>query len=72
MFYDTVDALSFFSFPSFSELHRVVPLLQTCSTYEFVYDDVCFCVYVYLLDPFSMYEGKRGLCLSEPGLLHLT
>jgi hypothetical protein len=34
-----------FSFPSFSEFHRVVTLLQTWSTVEFVY--VWFCVYVY-------------------------
>jgi hypothetical protein len=37
-----------FSFPSFPEFHGVVPLLRTCSTSEFVYDHVCFCVYVYL------------------------
>jgi hypothetical protein len=37
-----------FSFPSFLEFHRVVPLLQTCSTLEFVYDHACFCEYVYL------------------------
>jgi hypothetical protein len=48
-----------FSFPSFSKYHRVVPLLQTCSTYEFVYDNTCFYVYVYLLDLPSMYEGKH-------------
>jgi hypothetical protein len=35
-------------FPSFPKFHRVVPLLQTCSTSEFVYDHTCFCVYVYL------------------------
>jgi hypothetical protein len=33
---------------SFPKFHRVVPLLQTCSTSEFVYDHVCFCIYVYL------------------------
>jgi hypothetical protein len=37
-----------FSFPSFPEFHRVVPLLQTCSNSEFVYNHACFCVYVYL------------------------
>jgi hypothetical protein len=31
-----------FSFPSFPKFHRVVPLLLTCSTYEFVYDYACF------------------------------
>jgi hypothetical protein len=55
------------------EFHRAVPLVQTCSTSEVVYDHVCFCVYVYLLDLFSTYERKScGLCFSEPGLLHLT
>jgi hypothetical protein len=29
-------------------LNRVVTLLQTCSTSEFVYDHAWFCVYVYL------------------------
>jgi hypothetical protein len=42
-----------FSFPSFPEFHRVVPLLQMCFIYEFVY--ASFCVYVYLLNLFSMY-----------------
>jgi hypothetical protein len=45
-----------FPFPSFPKVHRVVPLLQTCSTYEFVYEHTCFCIYVYLLDLFSMHE----------------
>jgi hypothetical protein len=38
----------FLFFPSFPKFHRVVPLLQTCSTSEFVYDHACFCVNVYL------------------------
>jgi hypothetical protein len=67
MFYNITDALSVsFSFPKFQ---RVV-LLQTCSTSEFVRDHACFCVYVCLLDLYSMYERKRDLCLSEPRLLH--
>jgi hypothetical protein len=37
-----------FSFLSFPEFHRVVPLLQMCSTIEFVYDHACFCIYVFL------------------------
>jgi hypothetical protein len=49
----------FFSFPSFPEFHRVVPLLQTWSTYEFVYDHACFCVYVYLLYLSFMYKRKH-------------
>jgi hypothetical protein len=61
-----------FSFPSFPKFHRVVPLLQICSTYEFVYCHACFYVYVCLLDLSSMYEKTCGLCLSEPGLLHVT
>jgi hypothetical protein len=47
------------SFPSSPELHSVVPSLQTCSRYMFVYDSVCFCVYVYLLDLFSIHERKH-------------
>jgi hypothetical protein len=37
-----------FSFPSFPKFPRIVPLLQTCSTFQFVYDYACFYVYVYL------------------------
>jgi hypothetical protein len=37
-----------FSFLSFPKFYRVVTLLKTCSTTEFVYDNVCLCVYVYL------------------------
>jgi hypothetical protein len=59
MFYDITDVLSFFSFPSFPQFHRVVPLLQTCSTSEFVYNHVCFYVYICLLDLSSMYERKH-------------
>jgi hypothetical protein len=64
------DALSF-SFPSFPKFHRGVPQLQTCSTSEFVYDHANFCVCL-SLDLSSTYERKCGLCVSEPGLLHLT
>jgi hypothetical protein len=48
------------SFPSFSEFLNVVPLLQTCSTYMFVYDHARFCVYIYLLDLTSTYERKHA------------
>jgi hypothetical protein len=48
----------------FPEFHRVVPLLQTCSTTEFVFDHACFCVYVYLLDLSSMYERKHAAFVS--------
>jgi hypothetical protein len=37
-----------FSFPSFPKFHTVVPLLQTCSTSEFVNDHVCFvCMFIF-------------------------
>jgi hypothetical protein len=45
---DLTDTLSFFFFPSFPKFHRVVPLLQTSSTSEFVYNHACFCIAVYL------------------------
>jgi hypothetical protein len=63
MFYDIVDALSFFSFPSSPEFYAVVLLLQICSTYEIVYDHSCFCLYVYILGLSSMSERKH-VCLS--------
>jgi hypothetical protein len=47
-----------YSFLSFPEFHGIVLLWQICSTYEFVYDNNSFCVYVYLLDLSSMYERK--------------
>jgi hypothetical protein len=59
-----------FSFPSFPEFLRVVPLLQTCSTSEFVYDRACFCVYVYLWI-IHMWEKTCNFCFFEHGLLHL-
>jgi hypothetical protein len=49
----------------------IVPLLQTCSTFEFVYDRSCLCIYVYLWI-FHVWEKTCGLSLSEPGLVHLT
>jgi hypothetical protein len=50
-----------FSFPSFLQFHRVVPLLQTCSTFEFVYTHAYFCVYIYLwIYLSSSYEGKHA------------
>jgi hypothetical protein len=41
-------SITLFSFPSFPKFHRVVPLLQTSSTFEFVYDHACFYMYIYL------------------------
>jgi hypothetical protein len=55
MLCDITDAL-WFSFPEF---HRVIPLLQTCSTSEFVYDHACFCICVLSLDLSSTYERKH-------------
>jgi hypothetical protein len=61
-----------FSFPSLPKFHRIVPLSQICSTYEFVYDHVCF-VYIFIFWIYLPHMRKKcGLCLSEPGLLHLT
>jgi hypothetical protein len=51
---------------------RVVSWLQTCFTYKFAYDNVCFCVCDYILDLSSAYERNCRLCHSEPGLLHLA
>jgi hypothetical protein len=60
-----------FSFPSFPEVHRVVPLLQTCFTSEFVYNS-CFCVYVYIGSILSVWKKTWSCCVLDPGLLHLT
>jgi hypothetical protein len=52
-----------FSSSSFPKFHTVVPLLQTCSTPEFVHDHVWFCVYVFLwiyLPPIS--ENTQLVC----------
>jgi hypothetical protein len=51
-------SIIFFTFPSFPKFHRVVPLLQTCSTSEFVYDHIYFCVCL-SLDLSSTYERKH-------------
>jgi hypothetical protein len=67
MYFDAVDSIILFSFPSFFGFHRVVPLLQTCFTCKFVHDHVCFCEYACLLDLSSTCERKCGLCFSEAG-----
>jgi hypothetical protein len=60
-----------FSFLSFPKFHRVVPLLQTCSTTEFVYDHACFCVYIYLRIYLPcMRENMHLLCFWS-GLLNM-
>jgi hypothetical protein len=43
----------------FLQFHRVDPLLQTCSSSEFVCDHGYFVIHVYLLDLSSMYERKH-------------
>jgi hypothetical protein len=60
-------SLFLLSTPTF---HRVVPLLQTCSTYEFVYDHVYFWLHVYLLDLSSTYRENMQplsfwICLTS-------
>jgi hypothetical protein len=60
-----------FSLPSFPKFHRIVLVLQICSTSEFVCDHVCF-VYMFIFGSiFCRWEKTCSLCLSEPGLLHL-
>jgi hypothetical protein len=54
-------SITFFSFPSFPEFHRAVPLLQTCSTTEFACDHVHFCVYVFLGSIFHIWEKNMHL-----------
>jgi hypothetical protein len=60
-----------FSFPSFPEFHRVLPLLQACSTSEFVDDQACF-VYIFVFGSiFHIWKKTCGFCVSDLGLLHL-
>jgi hypothetical protein len=73
--------LFLFSFPSFPEFHIVVPLIQTCSTYEFVYNHVCFCAYVYLwiylphmresMQPLSFWAWITSLNMMSSNCIHL-
>jgi hypothetical protein len=58
-----------FSFFSFPEFHRVVPLLQTCSISEFVYDHVCFCVHIYLW--IYLLCMRENMCLLAYPCQHL-
>jgi hypothetical protein len=61
----------FFSFP-LSEFHRVISLLQTCSPSEFVHDHARFCIhFTFWIYPPCVRENM-WLCVSVPGLLHLT
>jgi hypothetical protein len=50
------------SFPSFPEFHRVVPLLQTCSTYEFVYDNACL-VYMFIFWIYLPHMRENVVCV---------
>jgi hypothetical protein len=60
----------------FLSLFPWIPQSSSTITYMFyiwvVYDHVCFCVCFSLGYVFHMWEKTCGLCLSEPGLLHLT
>jgi hypothetical protein len=73
MFYNITDALSFsFPFPlSLSPIEK-----SHCYTHVLhwvcIWSCLFLCLYVYLLDLCSRYERKCGLCVCEPGLLHLT
>jgi hypothetical protein len=49
-----------FSFPSSSNFHRIVSLLQTCSTYKCIFDHVCFCVCVYVCIYLPTYDRKHA------------
>jgi hypothetical protein len=70
-----------FSFPSFPKFHRVVPLLLTCSTYEFVYDYACFlCIcllWIYLphmrenMWPLSFCAWLTSLNMMSSSCIHL-
>jgi hypothetical protein len=66
MLCDTTEPLIFFSFPSDHEFHRVVPLLQTYSTSEFVYDHACSCVYVYLWIYLPCMRENLLFCVFDP------
>jgi hypothetical protein len=61
-----------FPFSSFPEVHRAVPQLQTCSTSECVYDQLVF-VHMFIFGSvLHIWEKAWGLCLPEPGSLHVT
>jgi hypothetical protein len=59
MYFNIIDFLSFSFLFLLLQCPWIVPLLQTCSTYMFAYDHVCFCAYIYLLDLCSTYERKH-------------
>jgi hypothetical protein len=73
MFYNIIDALSFsFPFPpspsSIEWFHYYTHVLHM-GLYMIMFS---FCVYLSLGSIFHIWEKTCGLCLSEPGLLHLT
>jgi hypothetical protein len=82
LFYNIDDVLSFFSFPSFPEFHRIVPLLQTCSTYVFIYDHACVCAYMFvfwiclphmrgIMEPLSFWTWFTSLNMMSFNSIHL-
>jgi hypothetical protein len=68
MLYNNTDVLLFF----FLSLFPQIPLLQKCSTTEFVYDHVCF-VYILIFGPiFWVWEKTCVFCVFDLGLFHWT
>jgi hypothetical protein len=61
-----------FSFPSFSEFHIVVTLLQTC-LHLGLYTIMLVFAYMFIFgSTLRIWEKAFSLCLSEPHLFHLT
>jgi hypothetical protein len=61
-----------FSFLPFPRFHRVVTLLQICSTTKFVYIMLVF-VHMFIFGAvFNTWEKTCTFCVSDPGKLHLT
>jgi hypothetical protein len=59
-------------FSSFPKFHRVVPLLQTCSTiWVCIWSCLFLCMFIFG-SIFHIWEKTCSFCISEPGLLHLT
>jgi hypothetical protein len=65
--YNIVDTLSFsFPFFSFPEFHRVGPLFQTCSTYEFIYDHAYFCyMFIFRVYRPHIIQNMQPLCFKK-------
>jgi hypothetical protein len=70
-----------FSLPSFPEFHSIVPLLQTCFMYEFVFDHSCF-VHIFIfwiyfphmrenMQPLSFWAWLPSLNMMSSNCIHL-